>query len=244
MIIYGRQAVREALWGSGQVERLLLADGIEAKVAREFERLAAKAGIPTDTLPRIVLDRALGTARHQGIAAELAEVEISEPEAPFELATQRGEPLLLVVLDQIQDPRNYGAIIRSAEALGAHGVVSEQRRNAPLSAVAVKAAAGATAHLPIVQVTNIVHYLKALKRRSLWVYGAAGEATSTPDAVDWDLDLALVIGSEGRGLRRLVRDTCDELIGIPLRGRVGSLNASVATGILLHTIQTSRTKIS
>ena len=239
MIIYGRQPVREAL-RSGLVQRVIIAKGIEAKTEREFRRLASKANVPTDIVPRISLAQTLGTVRHQGIAAELEEVPLAEPEAPIRLAKERGEPLLLIVLDQVQDPRNYGAIIRSAEALGAHGVVSEQRRGSPLSAIAVKTSAGATAHLPIAQVTNLVRYLKILKNQNVWVYGASTTTVNTVETIDWNRDVAVVVGSEGRGLRRLVRETCDDLVSITLRGKSGSLNASVATGILLNAIQTKR----
>jgi 23S rRNA (guanosine2251-2'-O)-methyltransferase len=239
VIIYGRQPVREA-FRSGQVQRVLLANGIEAKAEREFRNLAARANVPTDMVPKIALNQTLRTGRHQGVAAELGEVSLAEPETPIQLAKERGEFLLLVVLDQVQDPRNYGAIIRSAEALGAHGVVSEQRRGAPLSAIAVKTSAGATAHLPIVQVTNLVRYLKTLKRQNVWIYGALTATANTVETIDWKRDAALIIGSEGRGLRRLVTETCDDLVSIPLSGKSDSLNASVAAGILLHDIQASR----
>ena len=136
MIIYGRQPVREALQ-SGLVLRIIIAKGVEVKTEREFRRLATKANIPTDIVPRISLDQNLGTARHQGIAAELEEVSLAETETPILLETTRTERLLLVVLDQVQDPRNYLAIIRSAEAVGAHGVISEQMRSSPRSAVAI-----------------------------------------------------------------------------------------------------------
>ena len=145
-----------------------------------------------------------------------------------------------MLLDQLSDPRNYGAIIRSAEVLGAHGVVSEERRAAPLSAVAVKAAAGATSHLPLIQVKNLPRYIDGLKKRNVWVYGAAGEAENTPGMIDWDRDAALVIGSEGTGMRRLVRDKCDEWVKVPMKGQVGSLNASVAAGILIYSVVSSR----
>ena len=241
MIIYGRQPVREALQ-SGLVRSVIIAKGIEANTEREFRRLAAKTNLPTDTVARISLDQTLGTVRHQGVAAELEEVSLAEPEAPILLAKKRRERLLLVVLDQVQDPRNYGAIIRSAEALGAHGVVSEKRRGSPLSAVAVKTSAGAAAHLPVTQVTNLVRYLKDLKKQNIWIYGASTASINTVEAIDWDRDIAIVIGSEGRGLRKLVRETCDDLVSIKLRGQTESLNASVATGILLNTIQTKRSK--
>ena len=239
MVIYGRNAVMEALRG-GEVERVLIARGVKPSTIEPLERLAARAGVPLDYVPRIELDQRLKTTHHQGVAAELPELAFSDPERPFELALSRDERLLLILLDQLTDPRNYGAIIRSAEVLGAHGVVTEARRSAPLSAVVAKASAGATSHLPLVQVTNLPRYIAALKERNVWIYGADGAAERVPWDIDWVRDAALVIGSEGTGLRRLVRETCDELVKIPMRGRIGSLNASVAAGILVHEVVRGR----
>jgi len=233
MWIYGRQAVTTAL-REGQVVRLYLAHGIERGVRRALLQQAAEMGVGVEELPRIELDHALKTTQHQGVAAEGVTLAYADPEAPFELARSRGERLLLVCLDGITDPRNYGAIIRSAEALGAHGVVSEARRSAPLSAVVAKTAAGATAHLPLVQVVNLPQALKGYQARGVWVYGAAAEARQGPRQLDWQRDVALVIGSEGDGMRRVVREACDDLVALPLRGRTPSLNASVAAALLIH----------
>ena len=148
------EALRE-----GGVRRVLVARGVERKF---IKRLQAE-GVEFELVPRIELDRLVRTTHHQGVVAEIADVRLAEPEAPLALARKRGEKPLLVLLDGVTDPRNYGAIIRSAEALGAHGVVSESRRSAPLSAVAVKASAGAAYHLPVVQVTNLPRYIEELK---------------------------------------------------------------------------------
>jgi 23S rRNA (guanosine2251-2'-O)-methyltransferase len=239
MLIYGRHAVEEAL-EVGTVERVFVARGVAVATLRELERAARAAGVPLELVPRIDLDRTLKTTDHQGIAAELPDLAYADEEAPFALARARGERLLLVALDQITDPRNYGAIIRSAEALGAHGVVTEARRSPPLSATVAKAAAGAASHLPLVQVTNLPSYLQGVKERGGWAYGSAGDGDVAPRSVDWNRDVVLVIGAEGRGMRRLVRERCDEVLRVTLRGRVASLNASVATGILLHEIVSGR----
>jgi 23S rRNA (guanosine2251-2'-O)-methyltransferase len=239
MLIYGKNAVSEALQ-QGQAQRVMVALGVRETTVRDIEKLARRAGVPVDRVPRIELDQALRTTAHQGVVAELPELRYSREEEPFQLAEKRGERLLLVLLDHVQDPRNYGAIIRSAEVLGAHGVVTEERRSAPLSAVVAKTAAGATAHLPVVQVKNLARYLDGLKSRNVWIYGADLDATTTPERVDWDRDAALVVGSEGSGLRRLIREKCDEIVRIDTRGQVSSLNASVAAGILLYTVQRAR----
>jgi 23S rRNA (guanosine2251-2'-O)-methyltransferase len=209
---------------------------------KELEKLAKAKGVPLEHVPRIQLDQSLKTTHHQGIVAELTELNFADPEAPFQLAKKRNERLLLILLDQINDPRNYGAIIRSTEVLGAHGVITEERRSAPLSPVAVKAAAGATSYLPLVQVKNLPRYIDEIKKRNVWVYGASAEGDNTPEMLDWDRDAALVIGSEGTGLRRLVRDKCDDWVRVPMKGRVGSLNASVAAGILIYSVLRAREK--
>lgn len=239
MIIYGRNAVTEAL-AQGQASRLLLARGITPAAERQFLQLARKAGVPVDLVARIELDQLVRTTAHQGVAAELPELRFSDQDAPRRLAEQRGERLFLVLLDQIQDPHNYGAIIRSAEVLGAHGVVTEERRSAPLSAVVAKTSAGAASHLPLVQVKNLPRYLDEIKEAGVWIYAADANEGVAPDRLDWQRDVGLVIGSEGSGLRRLVRDKCDAFVSIPTRGRVSSLNASVAAGIMIWAGLTAR----
>lgn len=242
MWIYGRNAVLEAL-REGQVQSVLVAEGVQQGALKEFERAARSAGVRLERVPRIRLDQALKTTQHQGVAAQLPEVVTSALEDAFALAQKRGERLLLVLLDQLTDPRNVGAIIRSAEALGAHGVVMEGRRSAPITAVVVKTSAGATAHVPLIVVNNLPSTIAELKERGVWVYGADGAARTSPEQVDWQRDAALVIGSEGTGMRRLVRERCDDLVGIPLAGKVGSLNASVAAGILLYAVQQGRNRM-
>ncbi len=233
MIIYGRNAVREAL-AQGQVTRLLLARGIGEGIEKEFSRLARQAGITVDLVPRIEMDQLVRTTSHQGVAAELPELAYSDPDAPRRLAESRGEQLFLVLLDQIQDTHNYGAIIRSAEVLGAHGVVTEERRSAPLTPIVAKTSAGAASHLPLVQVKNLPRYMDELKESGVWLYATDAEAGVSPQQLDWQRDVAIVIGSEGTGMRRLVREKCDAFVSIPTGGKVGSLNASVAAGIVLY----------
>ena len=233
MLTYGRNPVTEAL-REGRVEEVLLAHGVEDAFARELRALADEAGVRVRQAPRIELDQLAGTTAHQGVLAEAEELSWSSPQAIWDLAERRGEAPLLVLLDGITDPRNFGAIVRSAEVLGAHGVVVEERRSAPLSAVVAKTAAGATAYLPVVQVKNLPRFIEELKDRNVWVYGAAGEAAQPLERTDLSGPVALVIGSEGDGLRRLVRERCDGLVSIPVRGQVQSLNASVAAGILIY----------
>lgn len=237
MQIYGRNPVFEAL-RNGEVLEVLVAKGIEPRIVRELE----EHNIPLKFIPRIEMDQMVGSTQHQGLIAEIADLHFSDVEDIFDLAEERGEQVLMVLLDGITDPRNFGAIIRSAEVLGAHGVVVEERRSAPLSAVAAKTAAGATAYLPIAQVKNMARFIDQLKDHGVWVYGAAGEARMGVAQVDYDRPLALVIGSEGDGMRRLVREKCDELVSIPIVGKIQSLNASVAASILIYQAMQSRAK--
>lgn len=229
MLLYGRNPVLEAL-REGRVTEVTLAKGIEEAFVREIKA----TGAFVRWLPRIEMDQLVGTTQHQGIVAEVEDMEWASVDDIFDLAEQKGEDILIVLLDGITDPRNFGAIIRSAEVLGAHGVVVEERRSAPLSPVVAKTAAGATSYLPVAQTKNLPRLIEQLKEEGIWVYGAAGEAAQDLPRTDFSGKLALVIGAEGEGLRRLVREKCDVLVSIPTRGKVQSLNASVAAGILLY----------
>ena len=235
MWIYGRNPVLEAL-RAGRARRVLVARGVEGWLLQERERL----GAPSTLVPRIELDTLLRTTHHQGIAAEVEDPPYASLEDALRLAASRKEPPLLVALDGVTDPRNYGAMIRSALALGAHGVVSEERRAAPLSPLALKASAGAALKLPVVKVKNLPRTLKALKEEGLWVYGLDVRGEKAPWELDYARPLVLVVGSEGEGMRRLVRETCDELFRIPIREEAESLNASVALGIALYQARLAR----
>jgi len=235
MWIYGRNPVLEAL-RAGRARRVLVARGVEGWLLKELERL----GAPYTLVPRIELDTLLRTTHHQGIAAEVEDPTYASLEDALRLAASRKEPPLLVALNGVTDPRNYGAMIRSALALGAHGVLSEERRAAPLSPLALKASAGAALKLPVVKVKNLPRTLKALKEEGLWVYGLDVRGEKAPWELDYARPLVLVVGSEGEGMRRLVRETCDELFRIPIREEAESLNASVALGIALYQARLAR----
>ncbi|ANE44208.1 23S rRNA (guanosine(2251)-2'-O)-methyltransferase RlmB [Deinococcus puniceus] len=229
MLLYGRNPVLEAI-ADGRVHEVLVARGVEESFIRELKELDVVVRFTS----RIEMDQMVGTTQHQGVVAEVEDLKWASVDDIFDRAESRGEPLLIVLLDGITDPRNFGAIIRSAEVLGAHGVVVEERRSAPLSPVVAKTAAGAVAYLPVAQTKNLPRFIDSLKEDNVWVYGAAGEAAQDIGRTDFSGKLALVIGAEGEGLRRLVREKCDVLVKIPTTGRVQSLNASVAAGILLY----------
>lgn len=240
MYLYGRNPVLEAL-REGRVGELLLAKGVEGSFAREIQALAKESGVRLNWAPRIELDQLAGTTQHQGVMAKVEELRWAELDDMYALAKEREEELLLVLLDGITDPRNFGAIIRSAEVLGAHGVIVEERRSAPLSPLVAKTAAGATSYLPVAQVKNLPRLIEQLKKDSVWVYGAAGDAAGQLAQTDFSGgQVALVIGAEGDGMRRLVREKCDALVSIPVRGQVQSLNASVAAGIMIYEVVRAR----
>jgi len=219
-----------------------VADGLNDKTTRDIQFLAKKKNVGYDIVPRIHLDRALKTTKHQGIAAELPSLGYSDIDAAYELARSRDEDPFFILLDQLTDPHNYGAIIRSAEALGAHAVVTEERRAASLSPIVVKSSAGAVNYIPLVQVKNLPRFIDDIKAQQFWVYGSSDKANHSPEDFDYSGSVALVIGSEGDGMRRLVEQKCDEVVKIDLSGNVNSLNASVAAGILINDIMRKRAK--
>lgn len=235
MLIYGRNPVLEAL-REGQVKQVWVAKGVDAWLFRELDKLGASYKL----VPRIELDQMVRTTQHQGLVAEIEEATYADPEAPFHLARERSEQLLLVVLDGVTDPRNYGALIRTAFGLGAHGVITEERRSAHLSALVLKASAGTARKIPLVQVKNIARYLEQIKEQGVWVYGTSGQAHKTIAELDYRRPLAIVIGSEGEGMRRLVTQHCDELAQIPLAQGAESLNAAVALGVVLYQVRLGR----
>ncbi|WP_407539946.1 23S rRNA (guanosine(2251)-2'-O)-methyltransferase RlmB [Deinococcus radiomollis] len=235
MLLYGRNPVLEAL-RAGLVEELTVARGIEDAFLQELKTFEVRVRFA----PRQELDQQAGTADHQGVLAEVEDLKWSSLDDIMDRAEAKGEELLIVLLDGITDPRNFGAIIRSAEVLGAHGVVVEERRSSPLNATVAKAAAGATSFLPVAQTKNMPRLIEQLKADNIWVYGAAGEAARPMKQLDYDRPLALVIGAEGEGMRRLVREKCDELVSIPVKGQIQSLNAAVAAGILIQHAVASR----
>jgi 23S rRNA (guanosine2251-2'-O)-methyltransferase len=238
-LLIGRNPVREALErGDAKVEKVLLQKGAGGRPIDEIRRAATKAGVPFQFVPPARLDYLTGGGNHQGVAAIVTPVEYLELEdmlaafAPLLEDVQRTKPILLL-LDQIEDPHNFGAMLRSAVAAGASGVVVPKHHMAPLNAAAVKASAGTALRIPIARTTNLADAIQQLKERGYWIAGAAGEGTTSVWDMDWDRPVAIVMGNEGRGLRSRIAEACDYLVSIPMRGPIESLNASVAAGILL-----------
>jgi 23S rRNA (guanosine2251-2'-O)-methyltransferase len=234
-VLLGRHAVLEALRGGRPVSRVLLSAGAHVRgPLDEIVREARARHVPVQTVDRRRLDLLGHGVRHQGVAAVAAEQALVGLDQVLARARERGEAPLLVALDGVEDPHNLGAVIRTAEAAGAHGVIVPRRRAAGLGPAAVRAAAGATAYLPVAGVSNLVAALQRLKAEGVWVIGADASATESYDSGALVPPVVLVVGGEGRGLHRLVREQCDRVVRIPLWGRVQSLNVSVAAALLLY----------
>ena len=230
MLIYGINAVTEAL-KAGRVVSLRAGRRKDQRV-QQLLTLAEQASVPVRRVSDDELDRESGGSSHQGIVADVTERRMYELHELVEEA-QATPPALIVVLDGIEDPQNLGAILRTCDAVGAHGVVRQTRHSAPLSGVTSKASAGAVAHVKIADVVNIARAVDDLKDAGIWSVGLAGDAPRTYDKMDFSLPTAIVLGAEGTGLRRLVRERCDLLAAIPMKGNIDSLNVSVAAGVVL-----------
>lgn len=237
----GRNAVVELLRGGREVECVYLCDDVPAR-GQPLSRIAGmakEAGIPVKRVDTRKLDQLAGGLNHQGVVAAAAAFRYSTVDEIFARAGE--EPLFLLIADSIEDPHNLGAIIRTAEAAGAHGIIIPKRGSAGLTPIVGRTSAGAVEHLPVARVTNLVAAIQQLKERGVWIYGAdmnGGRWEST----DLTGSIGLVIGSEGFGLSRLVREHCDSILSLPMRGKINSLNASVAAGILLYEAVRQRTK--
>lgn len=245
-IVVGRNPVREALeHRDRRLEKVMLQRGLEGGWIAEIRSAAKEAGVPVQVVPSQRLGRLASGATHQGVAAVLAPVAYRDVDemlaeiAPGIEAVRAQKPVL-VLLDGIEDPRNFGAILRSVAAAGVQGVIVPDRGMAPMSAVTVKASAGTALRIPIARVNRLSDTIQALKERGYWVAGLAGDEPMLGDPdheslwdYDWDRPVAVVIGSEGEGLQSSVRSACDVLVSIPMRGDVESLNASVAAGVAL-----------
>lgn len=236
-LLYGRNAVREALRARRRVlRRLVISRSVqESGIIADIIRLAEQVGVPVERIERQALDRQLRDANHQGVMLETGPYPYVELEECLQAAADRREPALLLLLDHLQDPQNIGTLLRTAEAVGCHGVVIPGRRAADITPAVVNASSGAVEHLRVAMVTNLAQTIEELQRTGIWVAGLEqDEAAKDIDTVDLDLPLALVIGAEGTGMARLVRERCDFLVRLPIVGQVGSLNAAVAGSIAIY----------
>ena len=233
-IIEGRNAVIEALRSGENIDKIYLAKGETDKTLGHIASKARAAGIVVVEADRRKLDGMSRTHAHQGVIALAAMREYVSVQSLLDAAAEKGEAPLLVVCDEISDPHNLGAILRTAECAGAHGVIIPKRRSAGLTAIVGKTSAGAVSYMPVARVANLPATLEELKKKGVWVYGTAAEGTTSLYDADLKGPAAIVIGSEGSGMGRLVREKCDFLVSIPMKGHISSLNASAAAAILLY----------
>jgi 23S rRNA (guanosine2251-2'-O)-methyltransferase len=237
--LYGVAPVLEALRaGQRAIERVTIAEGARHHRLRELIEAARRVGVPVRYAPRVDLAHAVGAgANHQGVVATVAAASYADTDELLDALSARvgsDEPPLAVVLDGVEDPRNLGAILRTAECAGVHGVFVPERRAAGLTETAAKAAAGALEHISVARAPNLARLLEDLKERNIWTVGTTGDAQTSYTAWDWTQPVALFLGGEGAGLHRLVRERCDALVSIPVRGHIESLNVSVAAGVVLY----------
>lgn len=242
-ILYGRNPILESLRaGRRQARQLLLAEGSEEQgVLQEILHLGRQRRIPLQRLPKQELARRVGHHHHQGLLLEASDYPYSDIPRIMAAAESAGEPPFLLILDLLQDPQNAGSLLRTAEAVGVHGVILQKRRGVGITPAVVNASSGAAEHLLVAQETNLVRTMRELQQLGLWLYGLEDREEAT-DYHQARLDgaIALVVGHEGSGLRRLTRETCDALIRLPMRGRIESLNASVAGSVALFAIWQAR----
>ncbi len=233
--IYGRNPVKEAIISGTEINRIYIVKGTKHKIIDDIYQLARERQIPVQQAERKKLDQLFKGQNHQGVYASVAEVSFVEWQEILERAREKREKPIVLVLDEIEDPHNLGAIMRNADAFGAHGLIIPKRRAASLTGTVAKAAAGAIQYIPVARVANIAQTLKDLKKEGLWVCGTAMDGENIYKA-KLEGALAIVIGNEGHGMRPLVSQQCDFTVSIPMRGKINSLNASVAAGVVLSEI--------
>ena len=233
-VIEGRNAVIEALRAGTAIDKIYLAKGDTDSALGHIANTARANGVVVVNADRRKLDEMSRTHAHQGVIAVAAVREYASIEDIFQRAEEQGEAPLIVICDELSDPHNLGAVIRTAECAGAHGVVIPKRRSAGLTAIVAKTSAGAVSHIPVARVPNLTALMKELQKRGVWIFGAEMNGTTSLYEADLKGPAAIVIGSEGSGMSRLVAETCDFTVSIPMKGKINSLNASAAAAILLY----------
>ncbi|MCH3959125.1 MAG: 23S rRNA (guanosine(2251)-2'-O)-methyltransferase RlmB [Selenomonas sp.] len=233
-VLIGRNAVTEALKAGRGINKLLLADGDKEGSISEIIALAKERGIIVQTVDRGKIEAVAGGLRHQGVLAYVSPVAYVEVEDILKAAEAKGEAPFLLLLDELEDPHNLGALLRTADATGVHGVLIPKRRSVPLTATVAKTSAGAIEYVPVARIGNIAQTIKKLKDKGFWVAGADMDGSQNYYEADLTGPLVLVVGSEGKGMGRLTKEQCDFIVRMPMVGRINSLNASVAGSILMY----------
>lgn len=235
-LIIGKNPVIEALKSGRSVNKVFVTQGLNEAVIQKLNDLAKAANTIVQKVPKIKIDQISDGGNHQGVAAYVAAYDYAILDDLFDRAEEREEAPFFIVLDELEDPHNLGSILRTADAVGAHGVIIPKRRSVGLTATVAKTSAGAIEHIPVVRVTNISQTIDELKSRNVWVVGTAGDGSEDYRKLDGNIPIALVMGNEGKGLSRLVKEKCDWTVSLPMVGKVTSLNASVACSLLLYEV--------
>ena len=238
--IEGRNPVLEAIKSGRRMEKILIAKGANQGSINKIKGMAREKNIITQYVDRKKLDSIAHTNSHQGVVAIVSEYEYSSVEDILQKAKERNEDPFIIILDEISDPHNLGSIMRTAECVGAHGIIIPKRRSVGLTAIVAKTSAGAVEYFPVAKVSNITATIEKLKENGVWVYGADMSGEDEYYQANLKGAVALVIGSEGKGISRLVKEKCDVLVKIPMKGKVSSLNASVAASILMYEVLRQR----
>ena len=241
-VITGRKPVLEALRSGTDIEKVIFLAGVQGRVINDIRSLAQGRGIRIDDFNRTEFREIASDATTQGVVAVIPTRRFVDLDTVLARAGEKQEVGFILILDEIEDPHNLGALIRTAECTGVHGVVIPKHHAATVTSTVVKTSAGATEHMAITEVTNIVNTLKELKEQGFWVVGLDGTAEKEYDSIDYASPIALVVGNEGRGIRRLVKEHCDHLVRIPLYGKIESLNASVAGALVMFAVAEQRRK--
>ncbi|MFZ7104391.1 MAG: 23S rRNA (guanosine(2251)-2'-O)-methyltransferase RlmB [Peptococcaceae bacterium] len=240
--IFGRNPVLELLKSEKSINKIFIAEGAAKGSIQEIVSLAKEKRIPFQLVDKRKLDQMFPRQNHQGIVALAAAAEYVDWRDILEIAKQKSEDPLIIMLDEIEDPHNLGAIVRTADAAGAHGIIIPKRRAVPLTEGVAKASAGAVEYLPVARVANLAQIIDQLKKEGCWIVGTALEGNLIYDQ-DLQGPLVIVIGSEGKGLGKLIEEKCDFLVNIPMKGKINSLNASVAAGVVLYEVVRQRNKM-
>lgn len=236
-VLAGVNSIMEALKGRRRIEKIYLQEGgRQGKRIEDLLRFAQKKGIYVQYVAKQKLDQMYPLSNHQGVIAKVESYEYAEIGEVLEIAALRGQSPLLLILDGIEDPQNLGSIIRTAECAGVHGIVIPRHQSVEINATVAKASVGAVEHMPIIKETNLVNLIKELKEKGFWVIGADMNGVQDYFAVSIPSPTVLVIGGEGQGMRRLVKENCDILVKIPMQGRINSLNAAVASALVIYEV--------
>ncbi|MCA1032743.1 23S rRNA (guanosine(2251)-2'-O)-methyltransferase RlmB [Bacillus timonensis] len=237
--VIGKNPVIESLRSGREINKIWIAEGSQRGQMNVVTQLAKEQGVLVQFVPKKKIDQMV-EGNHQGVVAQVAAYEYAEVDDIFKRAEEKGEEPFIIILDEIEDPHNLGSILRTADSTGAHGVIIPKRRAVGLTATVAKASTGAIEYVPVARVTNMARTIEELKERGVWIVGTDAKGKEDYRSIDGKMPVGLVIGSEGKGMGRLIKEKCDFLIHLPMVGKVTSLNASVAAGLLMYEVYRKR----